>query len=299
MFDLFVLVLWISAGIFLIVTGLILFALWRGSQRAALPAQNFGNHQAEIFWMIGPVVIVLWIVAISAKLVLTMNAVPVAHPNHNETTDVDLVVIGHQWWWEVKYNGSEIIGANEIHIPTGKPVRVQLESADVIHSFWVPQLGRKMDAIPGRQNYVWLQANEPGTYQGRCAEFCGNQHAWMNFDVFAHEPKDYEHWLAGRKIPPQKVDSTSEIAGERLFFSLTCVNCHAISGTSAVATIGPDLTNVAERQYLAGGVLPNSSENLRRWLKDPQAIKPGCKMPDFRLSDTAVSQLVAYLESLR
>lgn len=297
-FDLFVAVLWISAGIFIIVTGLIAIALVRGRTRVDLPKQDFGSHRREILWMVGPIIIVLWIGVISMKLILTMNAYPKVHPPHDARADAELIVIGHQWWWEVRYNPSGRVGASEIHIPVGKKIRVEVRSADVIHSFWVPQLGRKIDAIPGRNNFVWLEANRPGTYQGRCAEFCGNQHAWMNFTVYAHDSEEYERWQNDEKVTLTAVEETAAEAGEKLFFSQTCVNCHTIDGTTATMTIGPNLTNISRRKEIGGGVLLNSPDNLRRWLKNPQAIKPGCKMPNFNLSDEQVQQLAAYLESL-
>ena len=197
MLDLFLSVLGISALIFAIVAGLIWRAIVVGRKRADLPVQEFGSERKEIFWMIGPTIIVLWIVAISVKLILTMNAIPRIHPAEDMPADVELRVTGHQWWWEIRYPGTDIVAANEIHIPIGKKIRVKLTSADVIHCFWVPQLARKIDVIPGHENYIWLEANKPGVYQGRCAEFCGNQHAWMNFQVFALDPADYAKWLAG------------------------------------------------------------------------------------------------------
>ncbi len=297
-FDLFVAVLWISAGIFIIVTGLIVIALIRGRVRVDLPKQDFGSHRREILWMVGPIIIVLWIGVISMKLILTMNAYPKVHPPHDAPADAELIVIGHQWWWEVRYNHSGRVGANEIHIPVGKKIRVEVQSADVIHSFWVPQLGRKIDAIPGRNNFIWLEASRPGEYQGRCAEFCGNQHAWMNFTVYAHDPKEYAQWQHDENVTLASVTESAAEAGEKLFFSQTCVNCHTIDGTAATMTIGPNLTHIARRKEIGGGVLQNSPDNLRRWLKNPQAIKPGCKMPNFNLSDEQVQQLAAYLESL-
>jgi cytochrome c oxidase subunit 2 len=298
-YDVFLQVLWISAGIFILVTGLILIALIKGRRRSELPEQDFGSHRKEIFWMIGPLLIVLWLTVISAKLILTLNAAPKAHPSREAQADADLLVIGHQWWWEVKYNGSGVTGANEVHIPAGKKIRVRLASADVIHCFWVPQLARKMDVIPGRDNYIWLEADHPGVYQGRCAEFCGTQHAWMNFKVYAHTADDYVDWLASEGLTPDKPTDPKARAGEQFFMEQTCVNCHSIRGTAAVATIGPDLTYVARRQELGGGAIKFSTENLSRWLKNPQAIKPGSKMPNFNLSDQQVAQLVAYLESLK
>jgi cytochrome c oxidase subunit 2 len=298
-YDVFVQVLWISAGIFTLVTGLILIALIRGRRRSELPEQDFGSHRKEIFWMVGPLLIVLWLTAISAKLVLTLNAAPKAHPSRAAQADADLLVIGHQWWWEVRYNGSDVTGANEVHIPAGRKIRVQLASTDVIHCFWVPQLARKMDVIPGRDNYIWLEADQPGVYQGRCAEFCGTQHAWMNFKVYAHEPIEYADWLTKEGKTPDTPTDSIALAGEQVFMEQTCVNCHSISGTPAGATIGPDLTYVARRKELAGGAIKYSTENLARWLNNPQEIKPGCKMPTFNLSEQQIEQLVAYFESLK
>jgi cytochrome c oxidase subunit 2 len=295
--DLFVQVLFISGGIFAIVAGLICVALWKFRANEKLPTQDVGSHRKEIAWIVAPVIVVLWIAAISAKLVLTFNAVPQAHPPGEQVAD--LIVTGHQWWWEVEYAGTDIVSANEIHIPTGKRLRVQLSSADVIHSFWVARLARKMDAIPGRENFIWLQADKPGIYQGRCAEFCGTQHAWMNFLVHAHDPQDYEQWLSREKVVPPTPTDPSAIAGRNTFLSLTCSQCHAIAGTGADRAIAPDLTHLASRSELAAGVLSNTPENLRRWLKDPAAFKPGCKMPDFKLTDQQLDDLVAYLETLK
>ena len=301
--NLFLQVLLISAIIFAIVAGLILVAISRGRRKETLPEQDFGSEKAEIYWMIGPVVIVIWLVAISAHLVITLNAFPKVSPDEQtENTDVDLIVTGHQWWWEVKYPKSGIISANEIYIPANKNKkwRVQVSSADVIHCFWVPQLGRKIDAIPGRENYIWLQATEPGSYQGRCSEYCGAQHAWMNFKVYAVSDAEFDKWVASEQLATKQPKLLSPLAsaGKQFFFNATCPQCHTIYGTPAKATIGPDLTHFADRKEIGAGVIENTSENLALWLKDPQALKPGCKMPNFKLSDEHIKQLVAYLETL-
>lgn len=297
--HLFLEVLLISAVIFAIVAGLILVAILRGRKHHGLPKQEYGDHRREIAWMVGPVLVVFWIMAISANLILAMNAVPKAHPPREEDADAELRIVGHQWWWEVFYTGTGVVGANEVHIPINMRIRVKLESADVVHCFWVPQLARKMDVIPGRDNYIWLAASRPGVYQGHCAEYCGNQHAWMNFKVYAHEPEQYEQWLAGEDVVPDSPTESAALAGEQEFFSRTCSNCHTIQGTAATGFIGPNLTHIARRKELGGGVLQNSTENLRRWLKNPQQFKPGCKMPNFKLTDEQVQNVVAYLESFR
>ncbi|QDV49661.1 cytochrome c oxidase subunit II [Gimesia fumaroli] len=302
--NLFLQVLLISAIIFAIVAGLILVAISRGRRKETLPDQDFGSEKAEIYWMVGPVVIVIWLVAISAHLVITLNAFPKVSPEEQaEKTDVDLIVTGHQWWWEVKYPKSGVISANEIYIPAdkNKKWRVQISSADVIHCFWVPQLGRKIDAIPGRENYIWLQASEPGSYQGRCSEYCGAQHAWMNFKVYAVSDAEFDKWVASEQLATKQPKLLSPLAsaGKQFFFNATCPQCHTVHGTPAKATIGPDLTHFARRKEIGAGVIDNSPENLALWLKDPQALKPGCKMPNFKLSDEHIKQLVAYLETLK
>lgn len=295
--DLFVQVLIISAGIFIIVSGLIFIALYRFRSREAIPKQDFGSEKKEMAWIAGPVIILLWIGAISTKLILTLNAIPGAHPDQNG--DARLIVTGHQWWWEVEYPEEGIIAANEVHIPIKKKYTVEVGSGDVIHCFWVPQLARKIDAIPGHTNYIILEANEPGVYQGRCAEFCGHQHAWMNFKVYAYTEEDYEKWVASHQSTPAAPVQDPAVAGKELFLSLTCSRCHTIDGTTADAKIAPDLTHIAARKELGGGVITNNPENLRLWLHNPQALKPGCKMPNFKLSDEHLDQLVAYLETLK
>lgn len=307
--DLFLQVLLISAIIFAIVAGLILIAISRGRRKQTLPEQDFGSEKTEIAWMVGPVIIVIWLVAISANLVITLNAIPKADPDgKTDLSEIDLIVTGHQWWWEVEYPKSGVISANEIYIPVGKKLRVQISSDDVIHCFWVAQLGRKIDAIPGRENYIWLEASEPGSYQGRCSEYCGAQHAWMNFKVYAVSNKEYEQWLASENkaaaqpkllSPLASADEQLAFAGKQFFFQATCQQCHTIEGTPAKARIGPDLTHFASRKEIGAGVIENSPENLALWLKDPQALKPGCKMPDFKLNEEHLKQLVAYLETLK
>lgn len=299
--DLFVQVLFISAAIFAIVSGLICIALVKFRSQGAVPKQDFGDHRREIAWIAGPVIIVTWIAAISIKLILTVNALPTQYAQGEAISDaeVDIFVTGHQWWWEVRYAESGIVSANEIHIPTGKKLRVKLASDNVIHSFWVPQLSRKMDAIPGHDNYVWLEADTAGVYQGRCAEYCGTQHAWMNFQVIAQEPDDFTSWQDKEKQVAETPADGKAAAGAKLFMELTCSQCHAIEGTDAKQDFAPNLTHVAGRRELAAGVITNSSENLRTWLANPQALKPGCKMPNFKLNDEQLDQLVAYLETLR
>jgi cytochrome c oxidase subunit II len=212
-------------------------------------------------------------------------------------------VTGHQWWWEVQYRDSLpknwVTTANEIHIPVGRPVAFELRSADVIHSFWPPNLSPKRDQIPGDENSLWFQADSAGVYRGQCAEFCGHQHAKMAFLVVAEPPGDFAGWLARQRDTALTPTDSLARRGKDVFLASTCVMCHAISGTPAGSRIGPDLTHFASRQTIAAGTLPNTRGNLAGWILDPQSIKPGVKMPPNRLSSEDLLALLAYLETLK
>ncbi|HEY2585638.1 MAG TPA: cytochrome c oxidase subunit II [Tepidisphaeraceae bacterium] len=294
--NLFVSVFLICCAIFVVVVALIVISVVR-FRGGSTPVQDFGRRRSEVVWAITPVMIVFGLSAVSTKLILSILAMPTSQVS--EAGDADLVVIGHQWWWEVRYPAAGAVTANEIHLPVGRKLRVRVEAADVIHSFWVPQLGPKMDMIPGHPNFVWLEADRAGTYEGSCAEFCGDQHAWMRFTVVAEPEPQYRAWLAHQAQPGSAPADALAEAGRRFYFAQTCANCHAVKGTSAVANAAPDLTHVASRTELAAGVIPNTPQNLARWLRNPQAIKPGCQMPNFTLDDEHLTQLVAYLEGLR
>jgi cytochrome c oxidase subunit 2 len=244
-----------------------------------------------------PVLIVVVLGVIAAKLVFSINALPAR--DVSEAGDADLAVVGHQWWWEVRYPQSGAVTANEIHIPVGQRLRVRVDSADVIHSFWVPQLGPKKDMIPGHPNYLWLQADRAGVYEGACSEYCGDQHAWMRFTVVAEEPPRFQAWMSDQARPANEATDALARAGQRIFFAQTCANCHTIAGTSARANAAPNLTHLATRAQLGAGVMENSPEAVARWLKNPQAIKPRCQMPNFGLSDQQVTELTAYMEGLQ
>jgi cytochrome c oxidase subunit 2 len=222
-------------------------------------------------------------------------------PPNPQTTSMTIEVIGHQWWWEVRYPKSGAITANEIHIPVNTRVNVVATTADVIHSFWVPALNRKIDMIPGRRNRILLYATRPGEYRGQCSQFCGLQHANMALEVFAQPPAAFRSWLANMSAPARTAAAgeTQSQAGERLFDTSQCSSCHRIAGTSAQGTVGPDLTHVATRTTLASGTIPNTRAELTAWISNPQAIKPGVRMPDLGLPRNKVNQLVAYLETLR
>jgi cytochrome c oxidase subunit 2 len=212
-------------------------------------------------------------------------------------------VIGRQWWWELHYPGTapdqEVVTANELHVPVGRPVLLQLISRDVIHSFWVPELHGKRDLIPGHDSTTYIQADRPGVFRGQCAEFCGAQHAQMGFLVIAEPEQAFQGWLAAQRRPAPTALEAGARRGQELFQRGTCMMCHRVAGTSAGATMGPDLTHVGSRATLAAGSLPNVREHLRRWVADAQSVKPGSHMPPTPLSARDQEDLVTYLEALQ
>ena len=213
--------------------------------------------------------------------------------------EVAITVIGHQYWWEVRYDGTSAVTANEIHVPVGRPVRITLESADVIHSFWVPALAGKVDMIPGHVNHLTIRADDPGTYRGQCAELCGIQHANMAFVVVAQPMGAYRAWLADQTEPARAPSGEAASTGRSTFLTQACTGCHTIRGTSARGDIGPDLTHVASRRSLAAETLPNDAAHLRGWISDPQRAKPGSLMPDVPITPAQTAALVAYLRELK
>jgi cytochrome c oxidase subunit 2 len=212
-------------------------------------------------------------------------------------------VTGHQWWWEVQYRDSIpqnwVTTANEIHIPAGRPVVFELRSTDVIHSFWPPSLSQKRDLIPGDENSLWFQADTPGVYRGQCLEYCGLQHAKMGFLVIADSPADFATWLDRQRDTALTPTDSVTRRGQEVFLASSCVMCHAISGTPAGSRIGPDLTHLASRQTIAAGTLPNTRGNLAGWILNPQAFKPGTRMPPNQFSPDDLQALLTYLESLK
>jgi cytochrome c oxidase subunit II len=284
----------IFALIFVVVTGLIIFSIVRSRARAQErdPEQIAGNNKVEVAWTIIPFLIVILLLA------MTLSAMNRADPP--PTPSPDLVVTGHQFWWQVDYPGLGVITANEIHIPTGKALSVRLESKDVLHEFWVPKLTRKMSNVPGQPNHIWIQADKPGTYIGQCSEFCGIQHAWMRILIIAEEPSAFERWQQAQLQPSQPPPSDAAAKGLELFRTSTCISCHAIHGVAgANLRVAPDLTHVGSRRQLASGVIDNTPANMRLWLKSPQHIKPGALMPDFNFTDEQLDQLAAYLSALQ
>jgi cytochrome c oxidase subunit 2 len=271
-----------AAIVFAVVTALVLVAaLRRRGERASESAAR-----RLVLWG-GAIVPLVVLLALFAFVLHTLPSTSAAQAKNGKLT---IRVIGHQWFWEVRYPDAGAATANEIHIPVGVPVRVEARTADVIHSFWVPALNRKIDMIPGKDNELLLQADRAGTYRGQCAEFCGVEHGLMAFSVVAEPQARFDAWLA---------EQQRGAGGNDVFMSAGCGGCHAIRGTDATATFGPDLTHVASRTTLAAGTLENTPDNLRRWIRDPQHVKPGNKMPTLGLGNARLEELASYLETLK
>jgi len=292
--NLFWITFWISLVILVAVSGFVIFNMirYRDRGQGGLPPQTHGNTLVEITWTAIPFAI---LVVLFVLTVQTMEAV--SPPRHPKGDPVNVDVIAHQWWWEFRYPDSKVTTANELHIPVGESVHITLTSVDVIHDFWVPELGRKMDAVPAHPNTLVIEASKPGVYLGTCAEYCGAGHAWMRIRVYAQTPADYQKWLAAQAKPHAPPTNIDQIVGMG-FFNSSCSACHNIngSGTPGAHDVGPDLTHLADRETLAAGVMANTPADLRKWLKDPQAVKPGVHMPNLHLTDKQINGLVAYLE---
>jgi cytochrome c oxidase subunit II len=234
---------------------------------------------------------------VAVLFVVTLRAMPVLSAAAR-STEADVELIGRQWWWEVRYPRLGIVSANEIHIPAGRPVRLTVRTADVIHSFWVPRLHGKIDLVPGRTNTLRLDAIRAGTYRGQCAEYCGLQHARMALRVVAHEAASYGEWVDRERSAATPPPDSLRMAGAAVF-DRVCAACHAIRGTLAAGARGPDLTHVASRATLAAGTLANTRANLTTWVAEADRIKPGNGMPSIRLAPGELTAVIAYLESLR
>jgi cytochrome c oxidase subunit II len=289
-----------AAVVFLLVVMALLWAGFRQRERAEPLPDNPGRERSmrtAVLVATGATIAILFVFLIydvSVGRTITTN------PGNDA---LQIRVTGHQWWWEVQYRDSLpknwVTTANEIHIPIGRPVAFELRSTDVIHSFWPPNLSPKRDQIPGDENSLWFQADNPGIYRGMCAEFCGHQHAKMAFLIVAEPPDEFAGWLVRQRDTAATPTDALAQRGKGVFLASSCVMCHTISGTSAGSRIGPDLTHLASRRTIGAGTLPNTRGNLAGWILDPQAIKPGVKMPPNQLSGPDLLALVAYLETLK
>lgn len=309
--DLFIFILALGGIVFVLVSGLLIYAIITGRRRASqegLPRQVAGNTKLEFAWTAAPAVL---LIALFIPTIMVMNSSDPAKPKDGKPF---VVITGHQWWWEYSYPDSGVVTANELHIPVqpnndSPGLLVLLKSADVQHDFWVPSLGRKIDVYPDKENQLYFKPTqitpEGKPLIGACAEYCGQQHAWMRINVIVQSQADFDAWIASQKAPQTKNTPAATTGGtaqgnpqkgEQIFLNNTCINCHAINGTSATSPIAPNLTHLGSRKTLGTGIIENTPPNLGRWITDPSAIKPGVRMPGYQLSQQDLNDLVAYLE---
>lgn len=283
----------VAGLVFVLVQGLVLYSALRFRRRSEdeAPRQVHGNAKLELGWTIAPALILLVI------SVFTVGAIADINRKAEGADVVSVNVTGHQWWWEFEYPDRGVVTANELHIPTGREVALRLTSDDVIHSFWPPKLAGKLDVIPGRANFMTVQADEPGTYYGQCAEFCGVSHANMGLRVVAHTSEDFDEWVRTNALPAERPAEGEAGEGAALFRQKGCASCHTVNGYSA-GELGPDLTHLQQRKVFAGATFELNEQNLRVWLRDPPAEKPGSLMPNLELSEDEITKLIAYLETL-
>ncbi len=290
----------VSIAVMVVITVLLLAAIYR---RRAPPANTrdlaVSRDEGGVAWIyigVGISTVVLVVCMVWTFYTVAAVAMPA------KAADLTLEVTASQWWWNVRYGRRDAARvfevANEIHIPVGKPVRLELSSADVIHSFWVPQLVGKTDVIPGQTNVMWLQADQAGTYRGQCGEYCGAQHAHMALFVVADAPEQYQAWEA-RQLADAAPPTTERVRSGAQTFVAHCGACHRVRGTEAGGILGPDLTHLMSRKTIAAGVLPNTPDNLAAWIADAQASKPGSRMPTLALSVPDLAAVLAYLDTLQ
>ena len=293
-------VLAICAVIFVVVGTLLIYAVVKFRQTRGNsdrePAQVYGSNQIETAWTVIPILIVVVLFLASAREIHSVQ--DAARP----AGAVQVTVIGHQFWWEFRYTGFGIVTANELHVPLSNPIHPQptflkLMSADTDHSFWIPQLAGKTDLIPNRINEMWIEPHETGVFLGQCAQYCGTQHAKMLLRVSVDSPEDFGAWVQAQRQPANQDEK--EAAGRHVFETTACLNCHAVGGTNGTGRFGPDLTHLMSRSTIAAGAAENTAGNLRLWIQNPDAIKPGSLMPAMKLGDDELDAIVRYLETLR
>jgi cytochrome c oxidase subunit 2 len=292
-------VLTVTAAIFAIVFSLLVYCVLKFGKPVdddgREPPQVYGSNQVELAWTVIPVLIVVVLFLATARVLVGIQTA--AQPRNA----IQVIAIGHQFWWEYRYPGLKVVTANELHVPVSDPADpsptfITLLSADTDHSFWVPRLGGKTDLIPNHPNSMWFDPQQTGLYLGQCAQYCGTQHAKMLLRVYVQSRQDFDHWVAQQTQLPHTTTSVSE--GQRIFETTACINCHAVTGTVADGRFGPDLTHLMSRETIASGIVPNTPENLRLWIQNPDAIKPGSKMPAMGLSDNQLDAVTAYLTTL-
>ena len=294
----------VASFVVVLVTVLLLVALFR--KRKSQSEDPGENQEAELesgrerglLWFVGLLGVAFPVVVLGALMGFNIYTENVITAQAQAPTRV-IQVIGHRWWWEVIYPQEGITTANELHIPAGESVQIKVTSADVIHSFWVPQLNGKIDTIPGQTNTISIQADKPGAFRGQCGEYCGLEHAKMAFWVVADALQDYQAWVTQQRLAAPNPKGGEALRGQQVFLGSACVYCHAVKGTNASSRLGPDLTHIASRRTLGAGALPNTEGNLAGWIVNPQTVKPGNKMPPMYLESKDLQALLAYFRTLR
>jgi cytochrome c oxidase subunit II len=334
-FDLAMFTIAMTGGIFVVVGGIWFYVVAKFRAKPGdnvEPAQIYGSTQIELAWTVIPVILVVVLFLTTARFIFAIQDAP------RPQNALDVSVVGHQFWWEFRYPKYGIVSANELHVPLSDPKHptptfLKLLSADVIHSFWVPQLAGKTDAIPNHENEMWVDPHAPGVYVGQCAQFCGTQHAKMLLRVYVDTPDQFMAWVRQQQRPAPTASGNPNAGtngpafipavasrdangmaanasstasgndmiaqGRQVFLTQSCMNCHAVAGTPANGRFGPDLSHFGTRDTLGSGIAPNDANHLRAWIKDPADLKPGALMPAMQLDDTQIDQLVAYLDSLK
>jgi cytochrome c oxidase subunit 2 len=300
--DLSLLVLAITGGIFVTVTGLLVYVLLRyrhrdgGPEANQEPAQIYGSNQIELSWTVLPVLIVVMLFLATARVIYSTEHA------RKPPGALDVTVIGHQFWWEYRYPKLGVVTANELHIPASgpkhsTPTYLMMTSADTDHSFWVPRLSGKMDVLPNKDNTIWMDPQTPGLYLGQCSQYCGTAHAKMLLRVYVDTPAAFATWVAQQRRPA--VEDPTVAAGRNVFEQNACINCHAVAGTVAAGRFGPDLTHLASRDTIASGSVPLTQANLRAWIDNPDNFKPGSRMPAMHLNENDLNAVTAYLMTLK
>ena len=299
-FGLSIFVLTVTGAIFVVVFTLLVYSVVKFRKRrnddGREPPQVYGSNQVEIAWTVIPILIVVALFMATARVIADIQK---ASPSANA---IEVVAIGHQFWWEYRYPGLHVVTANELHVPVSDPGHptptfIKLLSADTDHSFWIPRLAGKTDLIPNHPNTMWIDPQQAGIYLGQCAQYCGTQHAKMLLRIYVQPRDEFDRWIQQQRQPASVSSVVS--GGRRVFETTACINCHAVAGTVADGQFGPDLTHLMGRETIAAGAAPNTRENLRLWIRNPEAIKPGSLMPAMQLNDQELDALTGYLETLR
>jgi cytochrome c oxidase subunit II len=296
---------WVTAAVYAIVMAILIAAVLRRrrADENTTPETKPDPGREQSTANVVKIAVALTLLTMFTLMVLSFRTGRAISTLSGETSPIEIQITGNQWWWDVEYRdpipSMNIRTANELHLPVGRPVKLTLQSLDVIHSFWIPNMHGKMDLIPGYKTTFYFRPDEVGTYFGQCAEFCGYQHAKMRLVLFVESREDYEKWAAAQRTVPLSPAEPVAQRGQQLFLQSVCTQCHTVLGTSANARVGPDLTHVASRHFIASASLRNVREHLSTWITDPQRIKPGVRMPMNRYSEEDLNALVTYIENLK